>query len=355
MFATADQPNNGLSVARLLSEPNARTVCSVFMTARTEEWRRVLADLLDALEAAGLEAVIADDALVVDNITLVPQLVERAHPTPADLAELVATGRGSSTPIIVADRISEAGRQVLRDAGWGFFDRRGHLRVWSAGIRIELPLPERGERQPATSNPWTPVGFEVALAALIDPDTPITARRIAPVIGRSVGATHESIGRFRAIGLIGSRTNLPLVTDLFWETSAHWPDDEWSAVSVELDELVDRVGADELVRVDERAATLGGARIPAAGELAPRLYVRSASALRRARSLGERDDPARLWIRRPPIRWLPLNDDHEPDPRHPWAIAHPMLCALRLAVDPARGREIVEDWGLLPDDDAWSD
>jgi hypothetical protein len=29
-------------------------------------------------------------------------------------------------------------------------------------------------------------------------------------------------------------------------------------------------------------------------------------------------------------------------------VAHPVLCAVRLAADPARGREIVEDWGIVP-------
>ena len=53
-------------------------------------------------------------------------------------------------------------------------------------------------------------------------------------------------------------------------------------------------------------------------------------------------------MRRAPVTWLPLNDDHLPDGDHPWAVAHPVLCAVRLAADPARGREIVEDWGIVP-------
>jgi hypothetical protein len=75
---------------------------------------------------------------------------------------------------------------------------------------------------------------------------------------------------------------------------------------------------------------------------------RSASALRRLRSLADRDAPTRCWVRRPPIDWIPLNDDHPADDDHPWQVAAPMLCAVRLAADPARGREIVEDWGIVP-------
>lgn len=316
-------------------------------------WRDLLREVGDGLRSGGVAATLIDDALAVDGITLVPQLVERAHPTPADLRDLVEGGRGSAAPIIVADRISDAGRDVLRDAGWGWLDRRGHLRVWAPGVRVELPLPGHDrDRSSGGANAWTPVGLEVALAALIDPDEPITARRLAPRIGRSVSATHTSIKRFVEVGLIGPRTDRPMLPDLFWETSAHWPDDGWIGLPVTLDEVADRVGPDELIRVDERAATLGGARIAAAGELAPRCYVRSAGALRRIRTLADRNDPTRCWVRPSPIEWVPRNEAHPPDAEHPWSVAHPMLCGLRLAADPARGREVVEAWGLLPGDDA---
>jgi hypothetical protein len=48
------------------------------------------------------------------------------------------------------------------------------------------------------------------------------------------------------------------------------------------------------------------------------------------------------------VRWLPENADHPPDATHPWRVAHPIVCAIRLAADPARGRETVEDWGIVP-------
>ena len=48
------------------------------------------------------------------------------------------------------------------------------------------------------------------------------------------------------------------------------------------------------------------------------------------------------------VVWLPENADHPPDADHPWRVAHPIVCALRLARDPARGREIVDGWGIVP-------
>jgi hypothetical protein len=320
----------------------------MFVTAGTTELADGLAEVAEALASLDISAHLETDVLVVDGHRLVPHLVERAHPTPADLRELVAGTQNHLPAIVVADRISEAGRDVLRGAGWGWLDRRGHLRMWTPGVRIETVLPHLDPGRPTTGNVWTPVGLEIALAAMCNPTEPVTARRIAGRIGRSVGATHELIGRFAERGLIGPRTHLPLMPELFWETAGRWPDDGWVALPVGLEELAAKLGADELVRVDERAATLGGARIPAAGDLPTRCYVPTAGALRRAKSLVDRDQPTRTWVRQSPVRWLPELDGLPPGDDHPWRIAHPLVCALRLAADPARGKEIVEAWGIVP-------
>ena len=327
----------------------------MFVTAGTQEHEELLAELVDGLRSLGIDARSEDGALLADGTRRAPMLIERAHPTPADLSDLVRSGRADAPLIVVADRISEAGRAVLRSGGWGWLDRRGHLRIWSQGLRLDSELPGGDTRRPAGGNLWTTVGLEVALHALVDPTARVTARRLAPVIGRSVGATHEMIGRFSGAGLIGQRTHLPLLPDLFWETAANWPDDDWLPLPLTIEEVATRVDAEELVRADERAATLGGARIAAAGELPARCYVGSPAALRRLKGSVDRDAPTRCWVRPAPVDWVPLNAAHPPDGDHPWTVAHPMLCAVRLAADPARGREIVEDWGIVPgptEDDA---
>lgn len=322
----------------------------MFVTARTDEEQELLRDVAEAVGALGLDAHLADEVLIVDGTRLVLHLIGRAHPTPADLVQLTGESPSRLPALVVADRISEAGRDVLRRAGWGWLDRRGHLRVWVPGVRIESPLPALGGAagRSTPANAWTTVGLEIALAVLREPTLPVTARRIAAITGRSVGATHELIGRFVELGLVGRKTHLPLLPELFWETSARWPDDGWIGLPVSLAELAERLGGDALVRVDERAATLGGARIAAAGDLPGRCYVVSAAALRRARSLADRDQAVRTWVRAAPVTWIPENEDHRPDAEHPWRVAHPLVCALRLAADPARGREIVEAWGIVP-------
>lgn len=323
----------------------------MFVTAQTEKYSELLREIADALTSIGVAVDVHDRALQVDGTRVAVAMVDRAHPTPAELAQLVADAPSRRPAVVVADRISEPGREVLRRAGWGWLDRRGHLRMWTSGVRIEAPVPGIADNSGGTgANPWTTVGLELALAALIDPAQPVTARRMAPIIDRSVGAVHDIIGRFSTVGLVGNASHLPLLPDLFWETAAHWPDDEWLGLPVSLEAIAERLGSPALVRVDERAATLGGARIPAAGDLPARAYVPNARTLRRVRGLADRSEKTQTWVRVSPVTYLPENLDHPPNQLHPWRVAHPMICALRLAADPARGREVVDDWGIVPEE-----
>lgn len=327
----------------------------MFVTSRSPI--NLASEVEQAAVALGLAADIvreggdgATATLRIDGTDLTVPLIERAHPNPADIGLLV---EDSKPAIVVADRISEASRDILRRHGWGWLDRRGHLRIWQPGLRIDAPFAAHRSASSGqhTGNLWTAVGFEVALHALIHPLEPASARAVARTIGRSVGATHELISRFAEVGLIGPTTRLPLLPDLFWETSARWPDDGWLALPQPLPEVAERLPTRELMRVDERAATLGGARIAAAGDLPARCYVDTPASLRRLRSLASRDEPTRTFVRVAPIRWLPELEGFGPSDDFPWRVAHPILCALRLATDMSRGREIVEAWGIVPQPD----
>jgi len=320
----------------------------MFVTSRTPIGR----ELIEACPAAGVDVTTPAGRLTVDGVVLDIDVIERSHPHPGELAALVESRETVEPGLVVADRISAAGRDVLRAAGWSWLDRRGHLRVWRPGLRLETDVALGGSDGRGTrSSPWTAVGLEVALHALCHPDDAVRARAVAAEIGRSVGGTQEVIGRFAEHGLIGRTSRRPLLPDLFWETAAHWPDDDWTGLAASDLELGERVGAEAAVRVDARAATLGGARIAGAGDQPQRFYLRTDAALRRARALVDRDSPTRCFVRRAPVDWLPLNAQHPADPAHPWSVAHPMLCAVRLAADPSRGREIVEDWGIVPGED----
>jgi hypothetical protein len=325
----------------------------VFVTARSpvppDRAAALAAELREALAALGM--VVGGEGIDVraDGAAIDLPILERAHPHPGEVAELVAAGGGPA--LLVADRLSDSARQVLRDAGWSWLDRRGHTGVWVPGLRVAAPIGLGGDRARGSStSPWTPVGLEVALHALIHPLEEVSARRIARDTSRSPGGTQEILARFVAEGLVGHASRLPLLPDLFWETAAHWPDDGWIGLGVPLTEAAELLGPGSLLRVDERAATLGGARIAAAADLPARCYV-DKSGLRRVRPVAASAGGAtRCWVRPAPVRWLPELEGHDPDGAHPWRIAHPMLCAIRLAGEGARGREIVEDWGIVPGD-----
>lgn len=323
----------------------------MFVTSRTPLGR----ELTEALRAAGLDVTTPRGRVSVDGVAIELDVVERSHPHPGELTALVgqqggpASGSQSSGGLLVADRISAAGRDVLRSAGWSWLDRRGHLRIWVPGVRVDTDVAlGGGDARGVTASPWTPVGLEVALHALCHPTDPVRARSVAAEIGRSVGGTHEVVGRFAEQGLIGRTSRMPLLPDLFWETASHWPDDDWIAVPAELSDVVSVLGEDALVRVDERAATLGGARVAAAASLPARCYVQGRSSLRRVRTAFGTTGTGQTFLRPSPVKWLPELDGFGPDDEHPWHVAAPMVCALRLAKDPARGREIVEDWGVVP-------
>jgi hypothetical protein len=314
----------------------------------------LLDEVLDAIRSLGVDAVSTEDGLEIDGVGVCLDAIGRAHPHPAELRDLVASPRPTdAVPVVVADRVSDAGREVLRPAGWGFLDRRGWLRLWTVGLRVDTAVATRPRARAADADPWTGVGLEVALWALCHPSETMTARRVAGAIGRSPSYVHELIARFAELGLIGARSHRPLLPDLFWETAARWPDDGWVASGLDPDALADVVDASQLVRVDERAATLGGARIAAAGDLPARFYVASGPALRRMRNQRpQEDEPRRTLVRAAPVRWLPDLEDVPPTDDHPWRVAHPIVCALRLAADPSRGREIVDQWGIVPTGEA---
>jgi len=243
--------------------------------ATTAEYSR---ELGEAIEALGLDVWVHGDHVVADGTAITLPVTERAHPHPGVVAGLVADHEYPG--LMVADRLSESARQVLRDAGWSWLDRRGHMRLWLPGLRIDAPIGLGQDTRSAVTSPWTPVGLEIALHALLHPQLEVSARSVARDTGR--------------------------------------------------------------------AATLGGAPIAAAADLPTRCYAPKA-AVRRLRPHSRTDEPARTWVRLAPVTWIPELAGFEPDEAHPWRIAHPIVCALRLATDEARGREIVEDWGVVPE------
>src|SRR3954447_9900925 len=101
-------------------------------TAPGSEAEQLLADVVQSPVLSVVEVTRPRETpdLVVpfrDGDTVALEVKEAAHPSPDQIGKLVGRSHPGkqSLPVLVADVISEPGRRMLADAGWGFFDRRG--------------------------------------------------------------------------------------------------------------------------------------------------------------------------------------------------------------------------------------
>jgi len=99
---------------------------------------------------------------------------------------------------VFADRLSERSREVLRDHGWGWLDRRrGNVRLWAPGVRVDAAVrPVVGsDDQRRVRDPFSPAGRQLALWLLIHPDEPASPRGIAASSASRRGRCRTSSGR----------------------------------------------------------------------------------------------------------------------------------------------------------------
>jgi hypothetical protein len=309
-----------------------------------------LREVLQALTRAEVPASIRDDGMLVVDGVAVP--VETRH-----LAVVTrATARGLDRPpdgvlgIVVADRISEDARRDLASSGWGWLDRRGHVRLWTSGLRFTSPIEPLRADAPSErfSSVFPPVGIEVAMAMLVEPDRAWTVTELAAQLGRSAGGVSERVRALRHAGLV-DRRNRPIVPELFWELVAPWhqrpsPIGSFPGIDGPIDQLSWLGLPADWVLTDTQAALVLGAPVIASREGPADFYVPQASAVDAAVAhFGPAHAPASATVR--PIRYAGIYAE-PPFQRTPSGIrvAHPVIVALDLAHDRARGREIVEAW-----------
>ncbi len=266
-----------------------------------------------------------------------------------------------ASPILIANRIADPVRAVLREAGWSWLDRRGHLRIVAAGIFIDTEIPsslpkERQEREVL----GTEVGRAVAIQLLLHPTTAQTIRPIAAAIGRSSSAVGSAMQELRQQSLIRGN-GLPLSPELFWELSSEWrPKVTALARRPKLDhpDLDYAIDQDALANghpgwclTNTVAAHAWGAPLTTTAETPPSFLIPSARELRLASTTfgnPERfDQRAASGIIAPVPAAVRLRYLHAPRSKRTtkqWPLAHPLFVALELARDKARGRDVLDDW-----------
>lgn len=259
--------------------------------------------------------------------------------TPA-LARRITRGRRSQgrVSMVVGDLIGDAARQVLRDAGWGWFDRRGHLRLLAEGMWVDTPVaPMLRARSGPTGEPIRgSSGIAVAAAHLLRPEHPPGVRDLARRVGLSGAAISTARRRLVDAGLLSS-TGEPAVPDLFWALASVWRPARIGLARVPK--------VDGLVVTGTRAAVALEAPLAATGDYPIHLLAVDERAYQRARLLGGEatGTPAATLTPAP----TPLAVDSEfvgTTTVEGLPTAHPLFVALALADDPGRGTEALEEW-----------
>jgi hypothetical protein len=302
-------------------------------------------------DSVTVEGTAGSLVVMVDGVTTPVAALHRADFRPVHASELPPLGRHEAG-MVFADRIAERTRETLRERGWGWLDRRrGHLRLWQPGLRVDAGIAPRvrSESGPRARNPFTAAGITLALWLLIHPEEPASPRGISRELGISPGQVSNLLAALEVHALL-RRDRRPLIPELFWALVEQWhprryPVLSWPPVDgLEAPEL----RANEWVVSDSVAAVALGAPLVVGGDHPPDLYLPDDDVLRwvlhRVPAAPEFEQRAASVAVAP----TPLVCDprlHTPAPGGgAFDLAHPVVVALDLATDRARGREAISQW-----------
>ena len=314
---------------------------------------------------------------LADGRKMIGEVKAAAHADPARIADAVPNWKrelkalrdtagdrgaegGTAFGVLVADSVPDATRVILRDAGWGWLDRRGSLFLQAPGLLVNdtsvEPHPRRGHAPQPTSPIRGRAGLMTATALLIDPDEPHGVRQIARNSTLAPSTVSSSLNALRASALVDAKGR-PLIPELFWALADAWSPDRVALASAPSPGRSSRLEVN-LHHLDRPgwalsgtiAASAWGAPVPVQSGYPPDFYVPSTRHLREAsRRLGVTTD----WQQRGCTATVaPLNQVVVPrydaeslsTPWLEWPLTHPLFVALDLARDRSRGVEILADW-----------
>jgi DNA-binding IclR family transcriptional regulator len=266
----------------------------------------------------------------------------------AELTVVRAAGAtGAAGEVVVADRIVASERARLDEMGVGWLDRRGHLKLQHGNTWLDIDVPPvLPARARHVVDPLAgAVVSAVSLAALLaHPEPMVGVRALAREVGASPGGVSLAVRRLVGAGLL-TRDRRAAVPGLFWAVVDGWRPDWVPLVSVP------SAGADTVV-VGDRAAAALGAPVGGSDGTVELLAADPATVRRLSRTYSVASMPsaavARLALAPSPVAMTISVKGTQVDGH---AIAHPVVVALTLAGDTARGAEIVRDWDL--DDRPW--
>lgn len=328
-------------------------------TAAVDVWDQFLAALLElGIEAdlrpangdAGWDAVgtIEGTAVVVDV---------KANPTVGDALGLARRDSAGAYKVLAARHLWVPVREALDEHGIGRFDGRGHLRLWHRPLLVDsdVAMPEQRTKAPIRWRLDSPSALDVALAVL-DGTAASGVRATAAALNRSPGTVSKQLAVLRAEYLAddAGRPSVPALFDAVlavWRPSrvplANLPRPGDGRVNERLGIGLDDPGKPGWVLAEARAAAAWGAPVVLTTDAPPDFYVPVGSVLARARaSFGEADYGRHACtVAAAPAPWVCRRRfDRSHVANQEYFAPSPLVAALDLASDPARGREVLELW-----------
>jgi hypothetical protein len=314
---------------------------TVAMAARADEGVNDLISVLDGLGLVAIEARPTVGGGALDGVVRVGNR-RLAVKVKRDVRDVDARYLVDHLPVhslVVADRLSPNARELLNEHGIGWLDRRGHLRlVLPPGIFIDRDVdPLIVNAKSRTTNPFSTVGLDLAIALLLDPRGKLGVREIARRIDASAGRVSELRSELRLQTLV-NRDGTPAVPELFNAVADVW-DPQWVA-------LGGTPPPDPTVRLAGLgAAVWHGVPLAVTAGWPPELYVRDEFALRRLVRSYEPDLGRTIApVAKVAVCPSPYGFDQASRGDADYPVVNHVLVALDLAQDQGRGREALEQW-----------
>ena len=295
----------------------------------------------------GLTVVVPSGARIAVDVKAM------AVPTVAQARTLAQGTKRGVVPVLIADQISSAVREVLNQEGIAWFDRRGHVRFVSDGVFVDadvMPQPRRAV--PDTTR--VPIngrsGLAAAAALLRNPDSPMGVSEIARIAGLNASSITRATAAIVDANLAERRSRgeyRPLVPELFWALADVWPRDSvtirW-ARPPDVEELLSAqrdLSHPGWAEAGVRGAIAWSAPLVATTDYPCHWYVPDEREVRRLATLHENGTGDAWQLSADPIGLI-TNKRFGNDAMG-WPFVHPLFCALDLTAS-ARDREALEQW-----------
>jgi len=308
----------------------------------------------DRLADAGIDLLVR-----LDDVMLAVEV--KAAPTVADVHRLASLSvPPGAYKVLAGGRISQAVRAELREAGIGFYDARGHLRLMRPPLRIDAPARAVTDDTALARDPLVSSGgLDVALYLLDEPDflEQFSVRRLAAAVDRAPSTVSTTLKALRDDHLVDEH-NRPIVPDLFGAVLGHWqpkrlplagiPQPNQGRLNERLELGLDTVALQPgWALADGHAAAAWGAPVVLHAATPPDFYIPNTRVLNAARTsfgIAAYGTHACTVAVAPAPFVVRYRSDLAEITGSIFPVVRPVVAALDLAADPGRGRETLDLW-----------